>query len=81
MFIRRFSCQRKCLSQVVKHIEDNVLSSNKIHSDIYKRQEYIQKQLNDVYFDIDYIDKRIESLESSIKRLCIRLESLEMKQE
>lgn len=73
IFIRRFSCRKKIC--VLKHIEENMATSNKIHSDIYKRQDYIQRQINDVYFDINNTNKKIDHLESIIKQLYARIKS------
>lgn len=78
MIVRRFfSCNNKAVAEIVKHIEDNVVHANQLHSDIYKRQDYVQRQLNDVYFDIGYIDKRLQTIESAIERLNIRINYIE----
>ncbi len=47
--------------------------------DIFKRQEYIQRQINGVYADMDYLDCRITEIKNSISRLNVRLDALEQK--
>lgn len=78
MIARRFfSCGS--VSQIVKHIEENVAHATKLHEDIYKRQDYVQRQLSDVYFDLGYLDQRLHAIESAIERLNIRINYIESK--
>ncbi len=64
-------------SKLITYFEQSIANVNCLHSDIFKRQESIQRQMHNMYLDMADLDRQMDEIKNHMIRMHDRMNALE----